>query len=112
MEVIYSGIRQTPEMIVAVAVQEDVDFIGLSVLSGTHREHAADVLNLLRAQGAEDIQVILGGIIPEEHAALLREIGVAAVFGPGSSTRRITQTIEELVRGPQGSGGREANPDE
>ena len=98
MEVIYSGIRQTPEMIVAVAVQEDVDCIGLSVLSGTHREHAADVLDLLRARGAGDIRVIVGGIIPEDHVESLREMGVAAVFGPGSSTRQVTETIEQLVR--------------
>ena len=109
MEVIYSGIRQTPEMIVAVALQEDVDCIGLSVLSGAHREYGREVLELLREKGADDIPVILGGIIPDEHLSGLREMGISAVFGPGSSTRSITATINELTRDRRSPGRAKAS---
>ena len=81
-EVIYQGIRLTPDQIVSAAVAEDVDLVGVSILSGSHMELVPDVLEGLKAQGAGDIPVIVGGIIPESDAARLREMGVAAVFTP------------------------------
>ena len=81
-EVIYQGIRLTPEQIVSAAVAEDVDLVGISILSGSHMELVPDVIDGLKAQGAGDIPVIVGGIIPESDAAKLRELGVAAVFTP------------------------------
>ncbi len=106
MEVIYTGLRQTPEQIVAAAVQEDVDAVGLSVLSGAHMHLFPRVLELLRQQGAEDILVFGGGIIPEDDAAELKRMGVAAVFQPGASTRAIIQFLEERLgrRSPQTAG--------
>ena len=86
MEVIYTGIRQTPQMIVETAIQEDVDVVGLSILSGAHNELVPPIMDALRQQGAGDVLVILGGIIPEEDRAALQTIGVAGVFGPGTST--------------------------
>jgi methylmalonyl-CoA mutase C-terminal domain/subunit len=88
-EVIYSGIRQTPEAIVRTAVQEDVDFIGLSLLSGAHRELFPRVAELLRQEGAQEIGLIGGGIIPEEDVPFLKDKGVLAVFGPGTSIKEI-----------------------
>ena len=93
-EVIYTGIRQTPEAIVQTAIQEDVDFVGLSLLSGAHNELFPRVVDLLKENGAEDIKVIGGGIIPEEDIPLLKEKGVLAVFGPGTSTEQIVEFIE------------------
>jgi methylmalonyl-CoA mutase C-terminal domain/subunit len=98
-EVIYTGIRQTPEAIVQTAIQEDVDFVGLSLLSGAHNELFPRVVDLLKENGAEDIKVIGGGIIPEEDIPLLKEKGVQAVFGPGTSTKQIVAFLEH------GSGG-------
>ena len=95
MEVIYTGLHQTPEMIVAAAVQEDVDAVGLSILSGAHMTIFPAVIELLRAQQAEDIKVFGGGIIPQDDVPRLQEKGVSAVFLPGSST----QTIIEWIRG-------------
>jgi methylmalonyl-CoA mutase C-terminal domain/subunit len=95
MEVIYTGLHQTPEMIVAAAVQEDVDAVGLSILSGAHMTIFPAVIELLRAQKAEDIKVFGGGIIPQDDVPRLQEKGVSAVFLPGSST----QTIIEWIRG-------------
>jgi methylmalonyl-CoA mutase C-terminal domain/subunit len=97
MEVIYTGIRQTPEMIVAVALQEDVDCVGLSVLSGSHVEYARDVRRMLVENGAEDLPLVLGGIVPDDDLDELREIGVGAVFTPGAPLRDITRTIEALA---------------
>jgi methylmalonyl-CoA mutase C-terminal domain/subunit len=97
MEVIYTGIRQTPETIVAVALQEDVDCIGLSVLSGSHVEYASDVRDLLRARGAEDIPLILGGIVPADDVPALERAGVSAVFTPGARMADIASTIERLA---------------
>jgi methylmalonyl-CoA mutase C-terminal domain/subunit len=94
MEVIYTGIRQTPEMIVHAAVQEDVGVLGLSILSGAHLEIIPQILKLLAEQGMEDVMVLLGGIIPEQDRAALTEMGVAAVFGPGTSTRQIVAYIQ------------------
>src|SRR3978361_375052 len=84
MEVIYTGLRQTPEMIVSAGIQEDVDCIGLSILSGAHNVLVARIAALLSEQRAEDILVVLGGTIPEEDAAGLKTNGVAAIFGPGT----------------------------
>jgi methylmalonyl-CoA mutase C-terminal domain/subunit len=95
MEVIYTGLHQTPEMIVAAAVQEDVDAVGLSILSGAHMHIFPAVIELLKAQQAGDIKVFGGGIIPQSDVPLLQEKGVAAVFLPGSTT----QAIIEWIRG-------------
>ncbi len=89
MEVIYSGLHQTPEMIVETAIQEDVDVIGLSVLSGAHMTLFRKIQDLLRARGAENIILIGGGIIPEEDRQELIKGGVAALFGPGAPTSEI-----------------------
>jgi methylmalonyl-CoA mutase, C-terminal domain len=97
MEVIYTGIRQTPETIVAVAMQEDVECVGLSVLSGSHVEYAGDVRKLLDEQGAADVPIILGGIVPSEDIPVLEGVGVSAVFTPGSRISDITSTIERLT---------------
>ena len=94
MEVIYTGIRQTPEMIVHAAAQEDVRVLGLSILSGAHLEIIPQILKLLADQGMDDVIVLLGGIIPEQDRVALTEMGVAAVFGPGTSTQQIVQFIE------------------
>jgi len=96
MEVIYTGLRQTAEMIVAVAIQEDVDCIGLSVLSGSHLEYAEEVLDELRRRHASDIPVVIGGIIPRHDVPLLEQMGVRGVFGPGSSVAAIAETIYGL----------------
>jgi len=94
MEVIYTGIRQTPEMIVHAAAQEDVEVLGLSILSGAHLEIIPQIRKLLDDQGMGDVMVLLGGIIPEPDRAALTEMGVAAVFGPGTSTRQIVEFIQ------------------
>jgi methylmalonyl-CoA mutase C-terminal domain/subunit len=93
-EVIYTGIRQTPEAIVQTAIQEDVDFVGLSLLSGAHNELFPRVVELLEKNGARDIVVFGGGIIPEEDIPFLEERGVAAIFGPGTTTKRIVEFLE------------------
>jgi methylmalonyl-CoA mutase C-terminal domain/subunit len=95
MEVIYTGIRQTPEMIVEAAVQEDVDVIGLSILSGAHLELFPSIIEGLRKKGREDVLVIAGGIIPEDDIAALQKMGVRAVFGPGTSTEDIIHFIQK-----------------
>ena len=94
-EVIYTGLHQTPEMIVEAAVQEDVDVVSLSVLSGAHMTLFARIMDLLRARGASDMLVIGGGIIPEEDAAELRKQGVAQIFGPGTPTAVPIEFIRE-----------------
>jgi methylmalonyl-CoA mutase C-terminal domain/subunit len=95
-EVIYTGIRQTPEAIVQTAIQEDVDFVGLSLLSGAHNELFPRVVDLLAENGAEDITVFAGGIIPEEDIPFLKEKGVAAIFGPGTTTKQIVEFLESV----------------
>ncbi len=100
MEVIYTGLRQTPEMIVEAALQEDVDIVGLSILSGAHMVLVPRVLELLRASGLEDVKVIVGGIIPEDDSAALRAAGVAGIYGPGASMATIIADIEQFMQAP------------
>ena len=95
MEVIYTGLRQTPEQIVSAALQEDVEFIGLSILSGAHTVIVPRVLELLGEKGMDDVKVVLGGIIPDADVAELKELGVAATFQPGSSLDSIIRFIRE-----------------
>lgn len=97
MEVVYLGLHQTPEMIVNAAIQEDVQVVGISILSGAHMTHFRKIFDLLKEKGAGDILVVGGGIIPEEDKSPLSEMGVKAVFGPGTSTREIADQIEALV---------------
>ncbi|EIA39101.1 methylmalonyl-CoA mutase subunit alpha, chain B [Thermus parvatiensis] len=97
MEVIYTGLRQTPEMIVSAAIQEDVDAIGLSILSGAHMHYFREVKRLLDEQGASDILLFGGGIIPDEDVPKLKALGVAAVFGPGTSTQEIVDFLKRAV---------------
>src|SRR5215468_2814971 len=97
MEVIYTGLRQTPEMIVNAALQEDVRVIGLSILSGAHNVIVPRVLELLREKHMEDVKVIVGGIVPDEDAEELKRLGVAAVFQPGASLDSIVQFIRSAV---------------
>ncbi len=98
-EVIYTGIRQTPQMIAEAALQEDVDVVGLSILSGAHMTLCPKVIELLHAQGQEDALVLVGGIIPDEDAAQLKAAGVHAVFGPGTSTAEIIAFIQDAFSG-------------
>ncbi|WP_199550956.1 cobalamin B12-binding domain-containing protein [Streptomyces sp. N35] len=98
VEVIYTGLHQTPRQIVDTAVQEDVDAIGLSVLSGAHMTLFADVLRLLREEGAEDITVFGGGIIPEADIDALHRMGVAALFTPGTPTHVVTEWVRDSMR--------------
>lgn len=93
MEVIYTGLRQTPEMIVEAALQEDVDAIGLSILSGAHMTLVPRVVEGLREADLDQVQVFVGGIVPDEDVAALKELGVRAVFGPGTSTQVIADNI-------------------
>jgi len=97
-EVIYTGLHQTPEMIAEAAVQEDVDAVGLSILSGAHMTLFPEVMRLLKERGAGDIVVFGGGIIPEDDAQKLREAGVKEVFTPGASTEDIVKWLRESVK--------------
>jgi len=97
MEVIYTGLRQTPEMIVEAALQEDVDVVGLSVLSGAHLTWVPKVTALLKARGADDVLVLVGGIIPQADVPVLQEAGVQGIFGPGTPTTDIARFIEERL---------------
>jgi len=97
MEVIYTGLRQTPEMVAEAALQEDVDAVGLSILSGAHMALVPRVLELLRANGQEHVKVFVGGIIPDEDAPRLMEMGVVGVYGPGTLTDDIIQDIRRAV---------------
>jgi methylmalonyl-CoA mutase C-terminal domain/subunit len=98
MEVIYTGLRQTPEMIVNAALQEDVQVIGLSILSGAHNAIVPRLMELLREKEMSDVLVVVGGIIPDEDAAELKKIGVAEVFQPGASLEKIIQFIRHSVK--------------
>jgi methylmalonyl-CoA mutase, C-terminal domain len=100
MEVIYTGLRQTPEMIVNAALQEDVQVIGLSILSGAHNAIVPRVLDLLREKRMEYVKVVVGGIVPDEDAAELKKQGVSAVFQPGASLDSIVQFIRSSVEQP------------
>ena len=102
MEVIYTGIRQTPQMIAQAAAQEDVDVLGLSILSGAHMELLPGVMELLHEQGLDDILVVVGGIIPEEDRQTLLDLGISGVFGPGTSTREIIEFIESKMQDQSG----------
>ena len=96
MEVIYTGLRQTPEMIAEAALQEDVDAVGLSILSGAHMSLVPRVMELLRAQGQEDVCVFVGGIIPERDIPALKELGVRAVWA-GTSTAQVVEDLKQAV---------------
>jgi methylmalonyl-CoA mutase, C-terminal domain len=95
MEVIYTGLRQTPEMIASAAVQEDVDVIGLSILSGAHNTLVPQLLDLLKQKGMSDVIVLLGGTIPEADIAGLKQAGVAEIFLPGTSTQNIVDFVRQ-----------------
>ncbi|HEY6443683.1 MAG TPA: cobalamin B12-binding domain-containing protein [Candidatus Acidoferrales bacterium] len=102
MEVIYTGLRQTPEMIASAAVQEDVDVIGLSILSGAHNTICPRLMELLRAKGMNDVTVLIGGIIPDADIPALKQAGIAEVFLPGTTTQAIIDFIRERVAARQG----------
>jgi methylmalonyl-CoA mutase C-terminal domain/subunit len=95
MEVIYSGLRQTPEQIVAAAIQEDVDVVGLSILSGAHNVLFPEVMRLLKEKGGEDIVVLAGGIIPDKDIPSLKALGIREVFLPGTPTQRLVEFIRQ-----------------
>lgn len=97
MEVIYTGRRQTSEMIVNTAIQEDVDLVGISILSGSHMAFFSEIINLLQKNDAEEIKVIGGGIIPVEDAQKLKEMGVKAIFPPGSLLNDIVSGVKKIV---------------
>ncbi|GAB4408456.1 MAG: cobalamin B12-binding domain-containing protein [Anaerolineales bacterium] len=98
MEVIYTGLRQTPEMIVEAALQEDVDAIGLSILSGAHMTLFPRVIQLLKEKGLDDVLVFGGGIIPDQDVPELKRLGVRGIFGPGTSTDTIVEFVREEIR--------------
>ena len=101
-EVIYTGIRQTPQMIAEAALQEDVDVVGLSILSGAHMTLCPKIIDLLRGQGQAHVVVVVGGIVPEEDVPRLHAAGVQAVFGPGATTDTIADTLRRAVAAAQG----------
>ena len=100
LEVVYTGLRQTPEMIAEAALQEDVDAVGLSILSGAHLTLVPRVLDLLRKQGQGSVPLLVGGIIPDEDVPRLREAGVFAVFGPGTSTKDVIEAFSTAASSP------------
>jgi methylmalonyl-CoA mutase C-terminal domain/subunit len=97
MEVIYTGLHQTPEQIAETAIQEDADAVGISILSGAHMTLVPRILELLRAEGAEDVVVVVGGTIPADDIAALKEQGVAEVFTPGAPTSEIVEFLQSRV---------------
>jgi methylmalonyl-CoA mutase C-terminal domain/subunit len=97
MEVIYTGLRQTPEMIAQAALQEDVDVVGLSILSGAHMALAPRIMELLRANGQGEVHVFIGGIVPDEDIPRLKEMGVKGIYGPGASTQQIIEDIRRAA---------------
>jgi methylmalonyl-CoA mutase C-terminal domain/subunit len=97
MEVIYTGLRQTPEMIAEAALQEDVDAIGLSILSGAHMTLVPKVMELMQKQGQSKVPVLVGGIIPDEDVPHLRQAGVCAIFGPGTNTQDVIEAFNEAI---------------
>ncbi len=104
-EVIYTGLRQTPEQIVKTAIQEDVDLIGLSILSGAHLQLSKKVIELMRKEGIGDIPVFVGGIIPPDDVQKLLEIGVVRVFGPGTPLSKIVQEVKDVLEGVTSTSG-------
>ena len=98
MEVIYSGLRQTPEQVAAAAIQEDVDVVGLSILSGAHNVLFPEILKLLKERGGEDILVIAGGIIPDKDIANLKALGIREIFLPGTPTQTLVEFIQNAAR--------------
>ncbi len=98
MEVIYTGLRQTPEQIVAAAIQEDVDVVAMSILSGAHNHLFPKVVNLLREQGVDDMLILGGGVIPEDDIPFLIESGIEAVFTPGTSTKDVVEFIKNNLK--------------
>lgn len=99
MEVVYTGLRQTPEQIVRAAIQEDVDVIGLSILSGAHSYLFPEIMERLKKEGADDITVIAGGIIPEQDVGALKELGVKMIFNPGTSIQEVVDFIKKAIQG-------------
>jgi len=97
-EVVYTGLRQTPEMVATAALQEDVDVVGLSILSGAHMTLVPRVSKLLREAGMDDVLLVLGGIIPDDDVAALKEVGVAATFGPGTTIAEVAQYLRANAR--------------
>jgi len=102
MEVIYTGLRQTPELIAEAALQEDVPAVGLSLLSGAHMALVPRVIELLKANGQQSVKVFVGGIIPDEDIPKLKSMGVHAVYGPGASTQTIVQELRSAIGAPFG----------
>jgi methylmalonyl-CoA mutase C-terminal domain/subunit len=98
MEVVYTGLRQTPEQIVSAALQEDVDVVGMSILSGAHATLFPEVVNLLREKGAGDVLVVGGGIIPDEDIPALKAAGVAEIFGPGTPLATVVNYIKDKIK--------------
>jgi methylmalonyl-CoA mutase, C-terminal domain len=99
MEVIYTGLRQTPEMIAEAAMQEDVDVVGLSILSGAHMALVPRIRQLMDENGLQDVLLVIGGIIPDEDISLLKDMGVSGIFGPGTNTEDIVAHIRRSVAG-------------
>src|SRR5512141_1523306 len=97
MEVVYTGLRQTPEMIAEAALQEDVDVVGLSILSGAHLALVPRVLELLKANGQDHVKIFIGGIIPDEDVPMLLNMGIVSVYGPGTMTDQITRDVRQAV---------------
>ena len=98
MEVVYTGTRQTPQMIVNSALQEDADIVGLSILSGAHKELCSRIISLFRQKRMEDIPIIVGGIIPDGDIPKLKRMGIKEVFGPGTTTAQVVSCVQDLVR--------------
>jgi methylmalonyl-CoA mutase C-terminal domain/subunit len=105
MEVIYTGIRQTPEMIAEAALQEDVDAIGLSIHSGAHLALFPRIMEALRTRGIDDAVVVAGGIIPDDDVSAVKAMGIKAVFGPGASLDEIVRAVRQAVAEQRASGG-------
>ena len=105
MEVIYTGLRQTPEQVAAAAVQEDVDVVGLSILSGAHNVLVPEVISALSRRGAEGVSVVVGGIIPEKDIPGLTRAGVKAVFPPGTPTTAVIESVRSLARTHEAAAG-------
>jgi methylmalonyl-CoA mutase C-terminal domain/subunit len=99
MEVIYTGLRQTPEMVAEAALQEDVDAVGLSILSGAHMALVPRVVELLKANGQQNVKIFLGGIIPDDDAKALQALGVSGIYGPGTPTDDIVKDVRKAVLG-------------